>query len=122
MYLTSVLRQANLMEHHLSSFPQVYDERVEELTVRVDAYEKDYQIRADLGAKLYEFEDESDKTIENLDAVRETISASCAALIDRNGNLLSVTNSDDRAMLTPEAIWSLTFSPVSSCCWRVRFT
>ena len=115
VYLTRVLRQANLMEHHLSSFPQVYDERVEELTVRVDAYEKDYQIRADLGAKLYEFEDESDKTIENLDAVRETISASCAALIDRNGNLLSVTNSDDRAMLTPEAIAELQEDGIYAC-------
>ena len=72
VYLTSVLRQANLMGHHLSSFPQVYDERIEELTVREDAYEKDYQIRADLGAKLYEYENESDRTIERLDAVRQS--------------------------------------------------
>ena len=107
VYLTTVLRQANLMDHHLSSLPQVYDERVEELNVRVDAYEKDYQIRSDLGAKLYEFEDESDRTIERLDAVRETISASCAALIDGRGNLLAVTSSDDRAMLTPEAVREL---------------
>ena len=114
-YLTSVLRQANLMGHHLSSFPQVYDERIEELTVREDAYEKDYQIRADLGAKLYEYENESDRTIERLDAVRETISATCAALTDGSGNLLTVTSSDDRAMLTPDAVAELQKEGIYAC-------
>ncbi|MBQ1362118.1 MAG: hypothetical protein IIY43_03605, partial [Oscillospiraceae bacterium] len=115
VYLTSVLRQANLMGHHLSSFPQVYDERIEELTVREDAYEKDYQIRADLGAKLYEYENESDRTIERLDAVRETISATCAALTDGSGNLLTVTSSDDRAMLTPDAVAELQKEGIYAC-------
>ena len=119
--LLSTLWQADLLEHHLSTYPQIIDERVREIDARQMAYVQDYQIRADLGARLYEVHETHESHDEDgadahgrLETVRDIISASCIALCDRSGKLLEITDPEEGAVLTPDLLRQLREETVSA--------